>query len=280
MWNYLRACTFGSDGSGGDLDAATPALGEDGVERWQEDHDSASCHLCKRHVRTHDFADLGGGLCLGGYETASCPYLLQELGITHVLRIMKNNRARPRQFRTYSYMSLDIEDDEKESEKLGAALGKAFAFISQGVAGNGKVYVHCAAGISRSPCICLAFLMKERGLSLEEARALVKRVRPQVCPNPGFEEQLRKLELELHASSQNPQNGWTFGGWLSGWFQGKGNLSVFRISETPAQPVVKVNTRHRADSILEGCFSYVVCHCIAQQTIPELEVSKLVRIDS
>ncbi|GAQ85912.1 Putative dual specificity phosphatase [Klebsormidium nitens] len=168
----------------------------------------------------HDFADLGGGLCLGGYETAACPYLMQELGITHILRIMKSTRTRPTHFKSYSYMSLDIGDEEKESEKLGAAFGKAFAFISQGVAGNGKVYVHCAAGISRSPCVCLAYLMKERGLSLEEARTLVKQVRPQVCPNAGFEEQLRKLETELRASSQSPQSGWTLGGWLSGWLPG------------------------------------------------------------
>lgn len=62
---------------------------------------------------------------------------------------------------------------------------------------GGRVLVHCAAGVSRSATICMAYLMRYHHLSLPAAYAVLLEARPVVDPNPGFVEQLREWENEL-----------------------------------------------------------------------------------
>ena len=56
---------------------------------------------------------------------------------------------------------------------------------------TGTVLVHCAAGISRSASVVVAFLMWRQGLSYEAALARVRDKRPFVLPNRGFRLQVR-----------------------------------------------------------------------------------------
>lgn len=44
--------------------------------------------------------------------------------------------------------------------------------------GNGKVYVHCTAGLGRAPAVCIAFLYWFRGMSLDDAYKHLTSVRP------------------------------------------------------------------------------------------------------
>lgn len=56
--------------------------------------------------------------------------------------------------------------------------------------------VHCLMGVSRSATLVLAFLMIAEGLSLREAVAAVRQHRD-ICPNTGFLQQLRGLDMSL-----------------------------------------------------------------------------------
>ena len=60
----------------------------------------------------------------------------------------------------------------------------------------GRVFVHCLMGVSRSATLVLAFLMIAEGLRLQEAVAAVRPHRD-ICPNPGFLQQLRSLDMTL-----------------------------------------------------------------------------------
>ncbi|MED6283326.1 Dual specificity protein phosphatase 14 [Characodon lateralis] len=62
---------------------------------------------------------------------------------------------------------------------------------------RGAVLVHCAAGVSRSASLCLAYLMKYQRVSLAEAHAWVKARRPVIRPNSGFWRQLIEYERML-----------------------------------------------------------------------------------
>lgn len=59
---------------------------------------------------------------------------------------------------------------------------------------SGRTLVHCNAGVSRSAALCMAYLMKHRGVSLLEAHGWVRTCRPVVRPNNGFWKQLIQYE--------------------------------------------------------------------------------------
>lgn len=59
---------------------------------------------------------------------------------------------------------------------------------------NGKVLIHCVAGVSRSATLCLAYLTKYKCRSLREAYHLMASKRPMVRPVVGFWKQLISFE--------------------------------------------------------------------------------------
>ena len=69
---------------------------------------------------------------------------------------------------------------------------------------EGKVLVHCHAGISRSATICMAYLMATRKLRMEEAYEFVKTRRRVVSPNFNFMGQLLNFESRVFPSSASP----------------------------------------------------------------------------
>lgn len=69
------------------------------------------------------------------------------------------------------------------------------------------VLVHCAAGVSRSCTVLVAYLMKHYEWSLQDALAKVKAKRRIVNPNPGFLSQLEEWQQYLQSGtlpSTNP----------------------------------------------------------------------------
>ena len=69
---------------------------------------------------------------------------------------------------------------------------------------NGKVLIHCQAGISRSPTIVIAYLMKVNKLTMNNAYNEVKDKRCIIGPNIIFLSQLYDFEKNLIESS-NPE---------------------------------------------------------------------------
>uniref|UniRef100_A0A8D0G3Z1 Protein-tyrosine-phosphatase n=1 Tax=Sphenodon punctatus TaxID=8508 RepID=A0A8D0G3Z1_SPHPU len=63
---------------------------------------------------------------------------------------------------------------------------------------HGITLVHCAAGVSRSATLCIAYLMKYQNMSLYEAYNWVKSRRPVIHPNVGFWRQLIDYERKLY----------------------------------------------------------------------------------
>lgn len=116
---------------------------------------------------------------------------LTENNITHVLSIidLKVNVADP----SINQLSINLYDHEE------APIQKHFAtcvsFIKEALTCGGAVYVHCFAGISRSPTIVAAYLIATRNLSSKDALALIQKQRPIIDPNNGF-----RAALEAWAS--------------------------------------------------------------------------------
>ncbi len=62
---------------------------------------------------------------------------------------------------------------------------------------RGRVYVHCKAGRGRSATAVIAFLMAEKGMSLNAAHELVKAKRSQINLNPNQWRALQRFENSL-----------------------------------------------------------------------------------
>lgn len=85
-----------------------------------------------------------------------------------------------------------IEDDR--SEDIYPHLQVAVDRMYQTVCQDGKVVVHCVAGVSRSSAIVMAYLIRHRKMTLRRAYTSVVRARQVSRPNSTFIVQLMKFE--------------------------------------------------------------------------------------
>ncbi|KAI0724975.1 protein-tyrosine phosphatase-like protein [Fomitopsis betulina] len=140
-------------------------------------------------------------LYLGPCSAASNKPFLEANTITHVLSIGSTPASK---VDGVVYHRLSLNDTA--TSLLSKVTDEACRMIDGAVSskgkggGKGKILVHCSAGISRSPSLVVAYLMKSRGMSLKEALGQVARARPQVSPNPGFLRQLKELDQDLHGT--------------------------------------------------------------------------------
>ncbi|XP_072219888.1 dual specificity protein phosphatase 18 [Leuresthes tenuis] len=81
-----------------------------------------------------------------------------------------------------------------------ARLGDHFDRVAERIHSNraGGTLVHCAAGMSRSPALVMAYLMRYRAVTLCQAHRWVQESRPFVRLNAGFWEQLLQYERRLY----------------------------------------------------------------------------------
>ena len=113
---------------------------------------------------------------------------LRERGIDRVLTVAGHMHTM-QHFESIEYMQLDIDDDPSEQLKHHwEGRGGAFDFMRSRDTG---VLVHCVSGVSRSGATAVAYCMRfHTGGDLAAAYSMVRRKRPCVSPNSGFQRQL------------------------------------------------------------------------------------------
>lgn len=88
-----------------------------------------------------------------------------------------------------------IDDDAPTLEHLDRGVD----FIREVIAAGGKVYIHCGAGVGRAPTMAAAYLLAE-GYSLDEALAMIRKVRPFITITPPQMEQLKAYALRKRSA--------------------------------------------------------------------------------
>lgn len=134
------------------------------------------------------------GLWLGGHIPES---VLIDNEFTHVLSIIDK---KPEHMTCTHFITkwINIEDDGKV--KIEQYFDECNKFIHDGIMKGGKVYVHCQRGLSRSPTIIIAYLMRFGPcMTFDEALNHVSSKRPTICPNLGFTLALREYENHIKA---------------------------------------------------------------------------------
>jgi len=139
------------------------------------------------------------GVYVGDVYAAHNVGELKKRNITHIVSaVMGVVPAFPEEFK---YLHVQLIDCASESVLVHFNL--TCNFIEEALAGGNKVLVHCMRGISRSATIAAAFVMYQRGVSSQEAVAMLQAIRPVVCPNYGFLMQLQWYEKILLEQKSN-----------------------------------------------------------------------------
>ncbi|CAL9730639.1 tyrosine-protein phosphatase Yvh1p [Monosporozyma unispora] len=159
----------------------------------------------------HDITRVLGGIYVGGVQPIvdHLP-LMATYNITHILSIIKFTVI-PEYLVRKSYTLKNIPIDDTEDEDVLQYFNETNTFIDHCLFPNeieydpnlvdfkkkpqhGAIYIHCQAGISRSPTFIIAYLMYRYGLTLKMALYAVKRKRLSIEPNENFMEQLTMFE--------------------------------------------------------------------------------------
>mmetsp|Transcript_19354 Transcript_19354/g.21532 ORF Transcript_19354/g.21532 Transcript_19354/m.21532 type:complete len:196 (-) Transcript_19354:52-639(-) len=132
------------------------------------------------------------GLYLGDmWKAKYSAGILLKSGVTHVLPV---GESMPRPFpEDFKYYPKRIEIDDSEVEDLLSHFDECIEWIDEALK-DGKIYVHCAAGISRSATVVSAYVMKKQSISAAKAEEHVRSRREQIMPNKGFKKQLLLYE--------------------------------------------------------------------------------------
>jgi protein-tyrosine phosphatase len=132
-------------------------------------------------------------LYLGSKFEASNLEWLQKNYVTHIVNCAIELPA----YFVNSFSYLNLKLDDVPSQTIYHVLEKSFNFIIDAISKGGTVFVHCAAGISRSVSIIIYFIMKSKEITFHKAFEFVKSKRPIANPNQGFVMQLISVSPEI-----------------------------------------------------------------------------------
>lgn len=122
-------------------------------------------------------------LYLGSYYNDSINDIV-KFGITHSVNLSSYESLLPEKITSIRIDILDLED-----EPIDKYFDIVNEFITNTFKENGKVLVYCSYGISRSPTLILAFLIKKLGFTYDTAILYI----PEAEPNDEFIKLLKDL---------------------------------------------------------------------------------------
>ncbi|CAK9298033.1 unnamed protein product [Gordionus sp. m RMFG-2023] len=150
-------------------------------------------------------------LYVGSLEDALNQSTLEKLGITYILNV-STSCPEPDFAKLndkYKFMRVPINDNYDAD--MMAWLDESFAFIERAKNENEAVLIHCLAGISRSPSLTIAYIMKYLGMTSEQSYKYVKSKRVGISPNFNFMGQLLEYEkLLLKSPGKRLENSTSF----------------------------------------------------------------------
>jgi len=168
------------------------------------------CELCKKLVdnfiyKLHYFShpsQILNWIFLGNARNANNIEDIINFRITYVLNcaLEVHDKNLPKHIKYYHIKLVDTPQTD-----IIPFLEKALDFIELARKNKKKILIHCKLGISRSPSILIAYLVKYMNLSTMTAFDFIKSKRKQIQPNPGFLLQLSTYERKISKNRVLPK---------------------------------------------------------------------------
>ncbi|GMR36336.1 hypothetical protein PMAYCL1PPCAC_06531 [Pristionchus mayeri] len=141
-------------------------------------------------------------LYLGSQQDAMNTELLKECGIEYVMNL---SVTCPRAITVVDedhFLRIPVNDSYMD--KLYPYFNEAFNFLEKVRKQKKIVLVHCLAGISRSPTMCISYIMRHLKMDSDDAYKFVKARRSTISPNFNFMGQLLEYERKLREEGVLP----------------------------------------------------------------------------
>ena len=138
----------------------------------------------------HYLVEILPNLYVADNATAKCADLLRANGISVVFNLISHkcpNQMQP----GFSYENFELSDNN--AQDLSLVIEDAILRLENYLQSGSKVVVHCSKGVSRAPSAIIAYLIKVKCMTFEEAFDLVRGKSPRIEPNAGFLMQLSYL---------------------------------------------------------------------------------------
>ncbi|XP_004645368.1 dual specificity phosphatase 21 [Octodon degus] len=145
----------------------------------------------------YDLSRITGSLYVSNAEAANSKFILSCYNITTVINA--SVEVVNTFFENIQYVQVPVSDTP--TSNIYDFFDPIADHIHSVEMKQGCTLMHCAAGVSRSPALCLAYLMKYRSMNLLDAHTWTKSCRPIIRPNNGFWEQLIHYEFKLFSKN-------------------------------------------------------------------------------
>ena len=128
---------------------------------------------------------------------------LAEEGVRAVVNTCKEYQGPVEQYRQYDIEQLRIPTVDFTPPKL-SDVQQAVEFMDQNIAAGKKIYVHCKAGRARSGTVVVCWLIKNHGLTPEQAQRWLLEKRPHANPRLAQRPVVREFARQLKQSDCDP----------------------------------------------------------------------------
>ena len=118
---------------------------------------------------------------VGAYPFARDVPAMHEAGVQAVVNTCEEYTGPTEQYSKYKIEQLRIPTTDFTHPKL-PDVERAVDFVQENASQQRTVYIHCKAGRARSATVALCWLMKHRGMSMDEAQQALLKARPHVNP--------------------------------------------------------------------------------------------------
>jgi predicted protein tyrosine phosphatase len=159
------------------------------------------CKECFNSLRTNEIyiaPDLvNEQIYIGSTQSANTSNKMKELGITHIIVVGSELMCKFPDEYIYTHIKINDTYDENILENLDKITENIDSIINNKP--DNKILIHCAAGISRSASILIAYLMRYTEMKTYElAYNFLHEKRSIINPNTNFIEQLKVYEKKLN----------------------------------------------------------------------------------
>jgi len=163
-----------------------------------------------KDIENHPATKVADFLFLGNINDAANAETLTALGIDHVLNVTAVTPSY-KMSNKITYKQLLAADNG--SQNIKQYFDEAFLFIDAAKKSGGSVLIHCQAGVSRSPTIAIAYLIKYFSMKMLDAYQYIKIRRSIISPNLNFMGQLLEFEQSIRGK-EDGEGGSSDKSWL------------------------------------------------------------------